>query len=137
MKRKSLLLLPVLAVGGAFLFPVHPFAQGEKTPPKRETKLDFQKDIVPIVKASCISCHNKDKAEHNVSFPDKMTEEEAIKNPKLWRKSAREVKSLKMPPKGHDATMSDTDRKKFFEWVDAKVPAPKKSGGGGTTGGGL
>lgn len=142
MKRNSLYLLPVVALAGAMFLPVHPFAQGGQNPPKKkETKLDFQKDIVPIVKANCISCHNKDKAEHNVMFPDKMTEEDAIKNARMWRKSMREVKNGQMPPKGKDGAMSDSDRKKFIEWIDAKVPVPARPGGGGggggtTTGGG-
>jgi hypothetical protein len=64
-----------------------------------------------------------------------MTEEDAIKNAKMWKKSAREVKGKQMPPKGKDGTMSDKDRGKFLEWVDAKIPTPARRGGGGNGGG--
>lgn len=138
---KAIALIPavaVVALAGVI------FAQDPPKEPAKTTKLDFKKDIVPIVKANCISCHNKDKHEHNVMFPDNMTEEEAIKNARLWRSSAREVKNGQMPPK-NNGTMGDKDRAKFVEWVEAKVPRPARRGPGGpggpgtpppTTGGG-
>lgn len=127
--------LPLIVCGLAVLViasPTEGAAQGGPQDPPKTTKIDFQKEIVPIVKAHCIGCHNKDKAEHKIEFPDKMTEEEAIKNPRLWRPSAREVKNNKMPPKD-SSNMSDTERKKFVEWVEAKVPRPARRPG--TTGG--
>jgi uncharacterized membrane protein len=143
MKRSALLSVSLISIVAGLMLPILSVAQqdsgqqdpAKQEPPKKTTKLDFQKDIVPIVKANCISCHNKDKAEHNVIFPDKMTEEDAIKNAKMWKKSAREVKGKQMPPKGKDGTMSDKDREKFLEWVDAKIPTPARRGGGGNGGG--
>ncbi len=132
---KAIALVPALAVVAlaGVIFAQDPPKESAKT-----TKLDFKKDIVPIVKANCISCHNKDKHEHNVMFPDNMTEAEALKNARLWRSSAREVKKGAMPPK-NSGTMGDKDREKFVEWVEAKVPRPARRPGGEppkTTGGG-
>ena len=135
MVMKSIALVPVFAV---FCLAAVIFAQDPPKEPAKTTKLDFKKDIIPIVKANCISCHNKDKAEHNVMFPDNMTEEDAVKNARMWRNSAREVKKGAMPPK-NNGTMGDKDRAKFVEWVEAKVPRPARRPGGEppkTTGGG-
>ena len=113
-------------------------AQGQE-PPKKE--INFDKEIVPIVKANCIACHNKDNAKHNVMFPDKMTLEDAKKNARLWRRSGREVKAGHMPPKGN-GTMKDSERKTFVTWVNATFPmpaapaTPPTTGGGGSTTGG-
>jgi len=119
---KSITLVPVFAV---FALAAVIFAQDPPKEPAKTTKLDFKKDIIPIVKANCISCHNNDKAEHNVMFPDKMTEEDVLKNARMWRNSAREVKKGAMPPK-NNGTMGNKDRAKFVEWVEAKVPRPAR-----------
>ena len=119
---KSITLVPVFAV---FALAAVMFAQDPPKEPAKTTKLDFKKDIIPIVNANCISCHNKDKAEHNVMFPDKMSEEDVLKNARMWRNSAREVKKGAMPPK-NNGTMGDKDRAKFVEWVEAKVPRPAR-----------
>lgn len=132
---KAVALIPALAV---VALAGMVFAQTPPQEPAKTTKLDFKKDIIPIVKANCISCHNKDKAEHNVMFPDNMTEEDALKNARMWRNSAREVKKGAMPPK-NNGTMGDKDRAKFIEWVEAKIPRPARRPGGEppkTTGGG-
>lgn len=137
--KLSTTLMSVAAVLSLSALPLLSVAQ-EKEQPKKE--ISFEKEIVPIIKANCISCHNKDKAEHNVKFEDKMTLEDAKKNPRLWRRSGREVKAGHMPPKGN-GTMKDSERKTFVAWVAATFPAPQApttppqttGGGTGTTGG--
>ena len=138
MKKSLLPLVSVVVALSVGLLPILTSAQDPTTPPK---PIDFDKEIVPIVKASCIGCHNTDKPTANVVFPDKMTLEDAKKNPKLWRKVARAVKSEKMPPKDH-GTMGDKDRKKLLDWITATFPRPTTppanpptTTGGGTTSG--
>jgi uncharacterized membrane protein len=125
---KAIALVPALAV---VALAGMVFAQDPPKEPAKTTKLDFKKDIIPIIKANCISCHNKDKAEHNVMFPDKMTEDDALKNARMWRNSAREVKKGSMPPK-NNGTMGDKDRAKLVEWIEAKIPRPARRPGGNT-----
>lgn len=105
------------------VLPILTTAQSQDPKPK----VDFEKEIVPIVKASCLGCHNKDNAKHNVAFPDKMTLEDAKKNARLWKRAAREVKSGHMPPRNH-GTMSDKDKKKFADWAAETFP-PAPAGG--------
>jgi uncharacterized membrane protein len=97
------------------------FGFGAQDTEKKKEAINFEKEIVPIVKANCLGCHNKDSNKGGVIFPDKMTEEDAVKNPRLWRKSGREVRSGHMPPKDH-GSMGDKDREKFVAWVNAKFP---------------
>jgi mono/diheme cytochrome c family protein len=119
--------LSFLILAGVTLASILPFTAnaGQQTPePAKTTKVDFIKTIVPIVKENCISCHTKGYAKDNVEFPEKMTEEEAIKNPKLWRKAAREVKAGHMPPKGQPK-LTEKQIADFTEWIDAKIPKKK------------
>ncbi|MBI1333878.1 MAG: hypothetical protein GC165_13475 [Armatimonadetes bacterium] len=130
--RKSL--LPIFSVVAAALFALMPiFSVAQDTDADKKAEAQFQKDIVPIVKANCISCHNKDYAKHKVAFPDKMSLEDAKKNAKLWTRAAREVKAGHMPPKGN-GSMKDSERKAFLEWADKTFPKPKKDGDGGGSG---
>ena len=116
--------VPFVSVAIATTVGLLPLLTSAQTPEPPKSKINFEKEIVPIVKASCLGCHNKDNAKHNVMFQDKMTLEEAMKNPRLWTKSAREVKNKVMPPRDH-STMSDKDRTKFVSWVEATFPRPK------------
>lgn len=137
--RKTFVPLVSLVIAATIgVLPILTSAQSTE-PPK--VKIDFEKEIVPIVKASCLGCHNKDNAKHNVMFPDKMTLEDAKKNARLWSRSGREVKNKQMPPRDH-ATLSDKDRTKFVTWVEATFPRPARppvppappTTGGGTGG---
>ncbi len=120
MRKTFFPLLSVVLAASVGLLPILTSAQAQEP---AKPKIDFVKEIVPIVKSSCLGCHNKDNAKHNVMFPNKMTLEEALKNPRLWKKSAREVKSKQMPPRDH-GTMSDKERTKFVDWAEAAFPKP-------------
>ncbi len=115
--------VPLFSVACASLVGLLPIVTSAQDPVPAKPKIDFVKEIVPIVKSSCLGCHNKDNAKHNVAFPDKMTLEDALKNPRLWTKAAREVKNKQMPPRDH-GTMSDKERTKFIEWAAAAFPKP-------------
>lgn len=122
MRKTFIPLFSVVAAATVGLLPIVTSAQ-DPAPVPTKSKIDFEKEIVPIVKASCLGCHNKDNAKHNVAFPDKMTLEDARKNPRLWTRAAREVKNLQMPPR-NVSTMSDKERKTFLTWVNDIFPKP-------------
>lgn len=133
MKNSRTSLFSVCLAVSVGLFPILSSAQGQE-PTKKP--VDFDKEIVPIIKANCISCHNSDVAKHNVAFPDKMTLEDAKKNARLWRRAAKEIKSGHMPPKGN-GSMKDSEKKTFQRWYDETFPKPKTDPSGpATTGGG-
>jgi mono/diheme cytochrome c family protein len=121
MQRMKLAFASIAVI--ALALPIFGFVGQEKETEKKE-EISFEKEIVPIVKTNCIGCHNSDYKKGGTMFPDKMTEEDALKNPKLWRRSARKVKSGQMPP-NNQGSMGDKDREKFVKWVEAKFPRPK------------
>lgn len=138
MKKSLMSALSVAIALSIGVLPILTSAQDPtKQDPEKKVEINFEKEIVPIVKANCIGCHNKDNAKHNVAFPDKMTLEDAKKNPRLWKRTQREVRSGHMPPKGN-GTMGDKDKKKLLDWITATFPTPPPTPptGGGTTGGG-
>ena len=136
MRKTFIPLFSVVFASSVALLPILISAQAQTPAPETKSKIDFDKEIVPIVKASCLGCHNKDNAKHNVMFPDKMTLAEARKNPRLWTRAAREVKSMQMPPR-NVSTISDKERTKFVTWSNDIFPklvkpatSPSTTGGG-------
>ena len=115
--------VPLFSVVAAASVGILPIITSAQTPDAPKSKIDFDKEIIPIVKSNCLGCHNKDVAKHNIMFPDKMTLADALKNPRLWTRSLREVKNEQMPPK-NNGTMSDKERKKFVQWATETFPRP-------------
>jgi hypothetical protein len=68
MRKAFVSLLSVLAAASIGILPIITSAQAPEVP---KSKIDFEKEIIPIVKANCLGCHNKDNAKHNVIFPTK------------------------------------------------------------------
>jgi uncharacterized membrane protein len=117
------LAIPVLLFAASSLVIAGFTPQGE---PKKEPEINFEKEIVPIVKTNCLGCHNKDYNKKGIIFPDKMTEEEALKNPRLWRRSGRAAKSKRMPPQ--NGTLGDKERDLLVKWIETKFPPQKGNG---------
>lgn len=98
----ALALVPVVALG----------FQGSAKP-------TFAKNVGPFLKKNCVSCHSGPYAADKVDFSKITTEAEAVRQLKLLKKSAGQVKNKSMPPKG-SVMPTDADRKAFTDWVSAK-----------------
>jgi uncharacterized membrane protein len=82
---------------------------------------DFKKEVAPVVKKYCVSCHTGEYAPEGVVFPATMTEAWAKSNARVMRKAAKEIKAKKMPPA--DSTQPKAaESKAFTDWVAAKLP---------------
>ncbi|MFO0969349.1 MAG: DUF1592 domain-containing protein [Gemmataceae bacterium] len=62
-------------------------------------KIDFVKDVRPILTTYCLKCHSgpKAKAGANLDFADLAA---AAKDKKLWEKAAHQLRTGEMPPSG-------------------------------------
>ncbi len=101
----------------------------------KESKFKIPDDIQPIIKKSCLGCHNtnskNDKAKSKVEFDqlEKMKKREVVG---ILGKIYEEVKEGKMPPPQFlehfpDAKPSDADVQKLLAWTqDAGMKMMKK-----------
>jgi len=101
---------------------------------------DFEQEVRPILKANCISCHNKTttKAELNLETPELMLkggENGAAITPgkspdSLLIKTALHQEDPHMPPKGNKVgavELNEAQIKVLREWIDAGAkPSPKR-----------
>ncbi|HMS56861.1 MAG TPA: hypothetical protein PKA27_15825 [Fimbriimonadaceae bacterium] len=87
-----------------------------KAPSQPAAKVTFEKDIVPLVKKYCVSCHNPEKKEHNIDFTKFKTEDDVKKEPRMWRNSGKVMERKTMPPKEEKVQPTDAERKLFADW---------------------
>ncbi|MBL8066195.1 MAG: hypothetical protein JNM34_10105 [Chthonomonadaceae bacterium] len=88
--------------------------------PSQPDPADFNRVVKPFLKKYCYSCHDDQKAEEGINYAKIKTASDAMKNPRMWRKAAREVAGKKMPPKDSSQPTSK-ERKAFLDWCD-KLP---------------
>jgi len=64
-----------------------------------QAKMDFDKEIRPVLAKFCITCHNtaKPRAGLNLEFKDSAA---AAKDKKIWEKVAHQLRTGEMPPMG-------------------------------------
>lgn len=113
----KLAILPIIALGVVGQVP-------NKLKKIEEPKLDYKKDIAPIMKDLCLSCHTGKDAADNIDLSKYKTQADAIKDVKLWKKALREVESKAMPPKGAKQP-TEAQKTKFKTWVKS-LPKPKE-----------
>ncbi len=84
---------------------------------KRTTKVDFEKEILPILRRNCLSCHNSQKGEDGVNLETpqtiakggdtgKIVEPKKAESSSIFRVSAHTSKPH-MPPSGNKAGAKD------------------------------
>ena len=77
----------------------------------------FSSDVAPIVDKYCIACHTGSVPPGGVRLTKGMTGTEALKNPALWNRVAKNISNKHMPPPGSPSP-SDAQRRALAKWVD-------------------
>lgn len=84
-----------------------------------KAKPTFVKNVQPLIKANCVSCHSGPNAPDKVDLFKIKTEADAKKNLAMLKKSLKEVKEGHMPPKGMPRPTA-AQVKLFEAWVKAQ-----------------
>jgi hypothetical protein len=85
--------------------------------------VDFVRDVRPLVKEYCVSCHNDEKAKGGVNLARFETPASLYRDPKLWETALRQVEERLMPPKGKTQPKPE-ERFRLTEGLQALLDDP-------------
>jgi hypothetical protein len=77
----------------------------------------FASDVAPVVNKYCVTCHADKDAPGGVRLLKGLTGTEALKDPTLWNRVAKNVASKHMPPQGSPQP-TEVQRRALTKWVD-------------------
>lgn len=109
---------------------------------KRSSKVDFEKELLPILRRNCLSCHNSQKGEDGVNLETpqtiakggdtgKIVEPKKAEGSSLFRVAAHMSKPL-MPPSGNKAgakNLNPDELALLKLWIDQGATGEVKGGG--------
>ena len=84
-----------------------------------KAKPTFVKNVQPMIKANCLSCHSGPNSPDKVDLFKIKNEADAKKNLAVLKKSLKEVKEGRMPPKGMPRPTA-AQIKLFEAWIKAQ-----------------
>jgi len=90
------------------------------------TPPDFEREVVPILAAKCLGCHNKNEASGDLSLQtsDRLAEMVPVGAPESGDLFGRIHKS-EMPPKGKGKPLIDKEKELLLSWIKAGASWPK------------
>ena len=146
---RALSLLSAALVAAPFLTSaVEPVKEDAKKGPlpiaklRRSSKVDFEKEILPIFRRNCLSCHNSQKAEDGVNLESpqtiakggdtgKLVQPKKAESSSLFRVAAHTSKPA-MPPAGNKAgakNLNPDELALLKLWIDQGATGEVKGGG--------
>ncbi|UZR97422.1 DUF1592 domain-containing protein [Chondrinema litorale] len=81
---------------------------------------DFAKDIEPITKTYCISCHNEEKQKGGLRLDNIDPDLVYGKDAETWRAMLNMINTGEMPPKEEDQ-LKDEERTVLVDWITASI----------------
>ena len=119
MLKYSFLLLPLL--GLAFASPQPPAAPAPAPKPPSE----FEKTVVPFLKANCLACHAKGSASAGLELEGFLKEESLAKDPDSWKHFVGRIRTGQMPPA--EMPRPDANQSKVVtSWILGKIARQEK-----------
>ena len=80
-------------------------------------KVSFEKDILPILKGNCFSCHGNGEAKGDFSLDEFKTPMDVHRGYKVWEKIRKLVDANEMPPKKKKKRPDATQRALLTNWT--------------------
>lgn len=77
----------------------------------------FASDVLPFVKANCLSCHGAEKQEGKLDLSDNSSVEAVAKNHQVWDLVLERLEAEEMPPKKAPQQPTPHARKLVSEWI--------------------
>lgn len=98
----------------------------------QDAKIDFAKDIKPILEANCMKCHNEDDDEGGFRMDDRLSFLDEWVDPGAGEESAIVTDHLKteyeddiMPPVDEGGPLDDSDIALIVKWIDEGAVWPE------------
>ena len=79
----------------------------------------FGEQILPTIKAHCVSCHNAKTKEADLDLTVFFRLSDVNKSHRVWKTILERVEAGEMPPGDATTTLSDDDRHTFTQWIRA------------------
>ncbi len=76
----------------------------------------FKKNVQPVLKEHCTSCHGKTKQKSNINFAAARTPEQLSTDAELWMRMADQIEAGTMPP-DDEAPLTPKQRQAVLDWV--------------------
>src|SRR6476620_16538 len=76
----------------------------------------FARQIQPLLKQHCLSCHGPDAQEGGVSYDDLKDDKTALRRRNLWKRAVLRVKAGEMPPEG-ETPLTAEEKKTLVDWM--------------------
>ena len=102
-------------------------ADGLKPIPAAVQKAGYARDIQPLLKKYCFSCHQGEKAEAGVVLDVYKDEAALAADRAVWKKVFDNVEGDLMPP-GDKPQPSDAERELLLGWLESKILAVRCDG---------
>ena len=83
-------------------------------------KYEYHKDINPITKNYCVSCHGEEEQKGGLRLDDIDPDIVYGKDAETWRVMLDMINSGEMPPKEEDQ-LSDAERRVLVDWITASI----------------
>ena len=80
-------------------------------------KVSFEKDILPILKENCFSCHGNGEAKGDLSLDGFKTASDVHRGYKVWEKIRKLVHANEMPPKKKKKRLDAKQRALLTDWT--------------------
>ncbi|MFL5245708.1 MAG: DUF1592 domain-containing protein [Gemmataceae bacterium] len=85
---------------------------------KAKPRVDFAKEVVPVLTKYCTSCHSGTKPKGDLALDGLKDEETARKKLEVWEGIAERLRSNEMPPKKKPQP-TDGERGTILAWIDS------------------
>ena len=86
-------------------------------------KVQFEETILPILQASCIKCHGKEKIKGEVDFSKISTQVDADSQFELWETVTEVIMANEMPPEDNPP-LSAEEKKLVLKWYEEQLKTP-------------
>ena len=120
--RRTVLILGAAAILVGAMGPFTITAQSGGAEPQAN-RIDFEKEIAPILAAHCTSCHGaaRPRGGMSLTFKDEAEARARLKHDDaFWDRVVTEVSTKQMPPAGRKAP-TDAQRERLVEWIHNNV----------------
>ena len=86
-------------------------------------RIQFEETILPILQASCIKCHGKEKIKGEVDFSKITTQVDADSQFELWETVTEVIMANEMPPEDNPP-LSAEEKKLVLKWYEEQLKTP-------------
>ena len=86
-------------------------------------RVQFEETILPILQASCIKCHGKEKIKGEVDFSKITTQVDADSQFELWETVTEVIMANEMPPEDNPP-LSAEEKKLVLKWYEEQLKTP-------------